>query len=74
MPDRFPEHLSPATLDVMARAMDPTLGGRVATLLALRVSTVEKHGLLTEQLLKAYREGIKAGWRLAYNATHPKGS
>ena len=74
MTRELPAVLPPATLDVMARAASVELGAKCGTLLALRVSVVEKHGLLTDQLERAYRRGVRDGWRVAYNHMNPKGT
>jgi len=56
----------------MRRAVAPDFTEQAAVLLALNVSRVERHGLLCELVERAYLRGVHDGYRMAYNAIHPK--
>lgn len=70
----LPRILPPASLEALAAAHAGELSARAGQLSRLRLSSVERAALLAQNLERAYTAGILAGWRLAWNHLHPKGT
>jgi len=70
----LPRILPVVALEELAQARARELRSRAHQLATLRVSQVERANVAAMNLERAYLEGVRAGWRTAWNHLNPKGA